>query len=58
MIDNDSTTSQPVPASPGDPEDPTRKPIETGAEGGGTTTDPGATDRKPPAACDLELLLG
>jgi hypothetical protein len=58
VINNDSNAPQPSPAAKADREDPTRKPIETGADGGGTTTDPAASDRKPPGVSDLDLLLG
>lgn len=58
MISNESSASQPAPASIADPADPTRKPIETGDQGGTTGTETGITDKKPPSASELELFLG
>ncbi len=66
MISNDSADSQPS-SSPASlamgyavetAAEPARKPIEVGPESTGTTNDPGATDRKPLGADDLDLLLG
>jgi hypothetical protein len=65
MLSNDPAESKP--SSPpsasgagaaGNSDDCSRKPIEAGPEGGGTGTDPGATDKKPLGVSDLELLLG
>ncbi len=67
MVSNDSAAaSQPSSSSSsGAKADADRKsaecargPIEVGPENTGTTNDPGATDRKPVGAAELDLFLG
>jgi hypothetical protein len=65
MVSNDPTASKPSPPPPGskagaagDSTECARKPIEPGPDPDGTTNDPGAIDRKPPGAVELDLFLG